>query len=151
MQRVGAIALASGRACALGGLAWSDEGQVLVATSDAVHILTPSAGSDVHAEPPPARDAHRQVSLPAPSTSRATARDETLNEGTQPPSHTDEPAAGTLLGALGQDAWYAAAWSPSGAGPRHRYVRLRLTAAACLLRSTRGARCGSMQVRATHA
>ena len=91
--------LATGRACAPSAcLQWSDDGQVVVATKEALHILTPRVGAALEHE---VLDAPRERECAG-----AYAPD---------PVHEDPTASVVPSMVLGGPAWYAAAWSPSSA------------------------------------
>lgn len=99
---VACIGMATGRACAPAAcVQWSDEGQLLVVTRDALHIVTPRAKARHHA--------HIHI---AATDARYDAGDDV---------HED-PVGGVVPSAVHGHAWYAAAWSPSGVGPWHTCV-----------------------------
>ena len=94
--------LATGRACAPSAcVQWSDDGQVVVATKEALHILTPRVGAALEHE---VLDAPRERECAG-----ACAPD---------PVHEDPTASVVPSMVLGGPAWYAAAWSPSRAAGR---------------------------------
>ncbi|WFC94686.1 hypothetical protein MBRA1_001320 [Malassezia brasiliensis] len=95
-------------------LAWSDEGQVLVANADTLHILTPGIG---YTDPPLGAGAHW--------TSVLSAAKEL--ERFPLPDALDEECATLTPPVQRTDTWIAAAWSPPGLGPHASCVL------ACLL------------------
>ncbi|AYO42359.1 hypothetical protein DNF11_1409 [Malassezia restricta CBS 7877] len=91
--------LATGRACAPSAcLQWSDDGQVVVATKEALHILTPRVGAALE---------HEVLGAPPES--------ECAGAYAPDPVHEDPTASVVPSMVLGGPAWYAAAWSPSSA------------------------------------
>ena len=91
--------LATGRACAPSAcVQWSDDGQVVVATKEALHILTPRVGAALE---------HEVLDAPPES--------ECAGAHAPDPVHEDPTASVVPSMVLGGPAWYAAAWSPSSA------------------------------------
>lgn len=88
-------------------LAWSDEGQVVVANADALHILTPGIG---YMDPPLGAGTHWASVLSAAKEL----------ERFPLPDALDEECATLTPPVQRTDTWIAAAWSPAGLGPHAR-------------------------------
>lgn len=111
---ISSLVLSTGRACGpYSCLEWSDEGQLVIVTTDAIHVLTPRIGYDL---------GEHCLSTKTHTHTQLDARRELARYASLPEPTDEETTSAVVPSIVLGEAWYAAAWSPAGIGPLHRYV-----------------------------